>query len=118
MRSVPYSVFIGILANSTACVKQKFLPQPCTRRVTAIDSNPLLQAVLILMENDQKWEGSATNLLIALNSRGVSKPLPKAPNQLTRKLREVEQNLLREGISVEWSRTAANVSHIKLIKAK
>ena len=84
---------------------------------SAIDGNPLLQAILIFMENEQKWEGSATDLLLALNRMGCSNSLPKAPNQLTRKLREVEQNLRSEQIRVEWGRTAANVSHIKLKKS-
>ena len=85
-------------------------------QVSAIDGNPLLQAVLAFMQNEQKWEGSATDLLLALNRMGCSNSLPKAPNQLTRKLREVEQNLRSERILVEWGRTAANVSHIKLQK--
>lgn len=74
---------------------------------SALEESPVAQAVLGFVEVGGLWEGTATNLLAALegeaerlNVSTKMKAWPKAPNVLSRRLREVTPNLRRVGVAV------------------
>ena len=69
-----------------------------------IDGDPLMEAIVLFMQHKTKWNGTATELLEELLKQRGSNGLPKAPNQLTRKLHEIEVNLKDSRVSVWWGR--------------
>jgi hypothetical protein len=81
----------------------------------AIEASPVAQAVIKFMENRDKWEGTASELLseletIAQDNLSINikrKPWPQGPHVLWRRLQEVRPNLLAENISVERDRTGS-----------
>jgi hypothetical protein len=88
-------------------------------RKRAIEFNPVAVAVTKLVENTPEWEGTASQLLDALNSGSGSmkttSALPKAANTLSAALKRVAPLLRVEGTEVEWlPRTAVQ----KLISIK
>jgi len=71
----------------------------------AVESNPVAAAVIKLMSDKPKWDGTVTALLRALiiiaineNIDTHSKLWPAEPNVLSRRLNEVKSNLEDEGI--------------------
>lgn len=78
----------------------------------ALDESPLAQAILGFAPQEGAWEGTASGLLEELNARADqwhvnmrAKGWPKAPNVLSRRLREVRPNLLRAGVKVAETRS-------------
>lgn len=80
----------------------------------ALEASPVAQAVIHFMANSLYWKDTASELLEQLTSLAEkelkintrTKYWPKAPYILTRRVREVQQNLLAAGIGVEIGRTA------------
>jgi len=75
----------------------------------SLESNAVAQAVLALMERREEWEGTATELLAALEQHASeraqrSKHWPGTPRALSGRLRRVAPLLRQAGLEVEWSR--------------
>jgi len=78
----------------------------------AISASLVAQAVLLLMDQE-RWEGTPSELLAALNGAAEhlhidirSKGWPKDPNWVWRRLREVQTNLETVGLRIERSEKA------------
>lgn len=74
----------------------------------AIDSSPVGTAIMGLMEVEDTWHGTPSQLLTALEEAATSlkinirgKGWPKEPSWLIRKIQVVIPNLLEQGIKVE-----------------
>jgi hypothetical protein len=68
----------------------------------ALESSPVAQAVLNLMEHYTVWEGTATQLLATLSSYFDGMPkreCPQTPQKLSNELRRLEPNLLKAGVT-------------------
>ncbi len=78
----------------------------------AIEASPVALAVIRLMENEESWEGTATELLDALNEvtgatlHAKAAGLPPHANWLSRNLTLLQPNLLAHGIVMERKDTA------------
>ncbi len=79
---------------------------------SAIQSHPVASAVLALMDIKPNWFGTPVELLSMLEKVAAgqrinikSQTWPKAANVLTRRLKEVESNLLAIGIKFEETKT-------------
>lgn len=75
-----------------------------------IEGHPVGGAILELMVENDRWEGTPTELLDELNTiaddlkiDGTMKNWPKAPNALTRKINEIKTNLRESGIIVDYT---------------
>lgn len=73
-----------------------------------LTSNPVAEAVLLLMEDSQIWEGTPAELLEQLEAmaeklkiRTKAKSWPGAPHILTRRLNELKGNLREVGVIIE-----------------
>lgn len=83
----------------------------------AIDAEPLAASMLDFLSRNPEWSGKISTLHGILQRTSAAKLLPKTPNHLSRKLRELELTLNREGITAQWSRnTDDNCSKITLRK--
>lgn len=74
----------------------------------AIEANPVAQALISFMEDPEEWEGTASELLRELNRHvGMDSGLkdsfnwPKDPQWLTKRLNDVEPNLMSRGITLK-----------------
>ena len=70
-----------------------------------IQASPVASALVSFMEDHEDWEGSPTELHSELEDIAISQKIsikskewPKAPNILTRRLNELETNLIEVGI--------------------
>ena len=70
----------------------------------AIDAEPLVAAILDFVSRNPEWSGKISTLHGILQRTPAAKLLPKTPNHLSRKLREIELTLNRAGITAEWGR--------------
>src|SRR5690606_36457753 len=75
----------------------------------SLESNAVAQAVLALMERREEWEGTATELLAALEQYASdrdqrSKHWPTSARALSGRLRRVAPLLRQAGVEVEWTR--------------
>jgi hypothetical protein len=74
----------------------------------ALETDPMAQAVLSLMENRTVWKGTAAEALRDLGKQPVVSDKtrlpswPKAPNKLREHLQNVEPYLLNHGITIEF----------------
>ena len=85
--------------------------------LAALEGEPLCEAVAMFMLRKSSWKGTASELLQDLLQTNVAGALPKAPNQLSRKLKEVELTLRNFKIHVHWGRDRdTNLTTIHLIK--
>lgn len=82
----------------------------------ALEGSVVAQSVMTLVERNTAWDGTATEMLGALNAIGndlridtKAKDWPKRPNTLSRKLREVLPNLRRVGIAATESSSRGKV---------
>lgn len=72
----------------------------------AIENSPVAQAILTFMEDKDEWEGTAAELLRQLNKVVFTTDIarspywPKEPQWLTRRLNEVQPNLITRGITI------------------
>lgn len=80
-----------------------------------LDGHPVAAAVVAFMSGESEWQGSPSALLTRLESvaEGLRLDLkarswPKAPNVLSRRIREVQPNLAEVGIHVE---TGISIGH-------
>ncbi|MBF7084187.1 bifunctional DNA primase/polymerase [Desulfallas sp. Bu1-1] len=89
----------------------------------AIAGSPVAAAVVALMRGRNEWSGTATALLSTLdkvaeteriNTKG--KGWPRAANALSRRLRQVKNNLLDAGIVYDVTRNENNSVHIIIRK--
>jgi len=78
-----------------------------TRNEEILTSNPVATAIAAMMEDQEDWEGSASELLTALDKLTAklrvdtrSKAWPKAANSLGRRLNEIHPNLAAVGIAI------------------
>ena len=82
-----------------------------------IDGDPLMEAIVLFMADKKAWEGTATELLQELIKQRGPNGLPKAANQLTRKLHDIELNLRDASILFRWGRySATNLTKIEIEK--
>ena len=85
--------------------------------LAALEGEPLCEAVAMFMLRKNSWKGTASELLQALLQTNVAGALPKAPNQLSRKLKEIELTLRSFKIFVLWGHDSdTNLTMIRLIK--
>lgn len=74
-------------------------------KANAIESSPLVPALLALVEKWPEWEGSASRLLADLKDCAFglmqAKDWPKVPSQLSNRLRRLAPNLPAVGIKAE-----------------
>lgn len=73
----------------------------------AIEASPIGITLLSIMEDQEEWEGTATDLLIELESRAEKlkvnikvKEWPKDPSWLTRRIQLIHSNLAEQGLKV------------------
>ena len=79
------------------------------------DADSLMEAISRLMRARPIWDGKISKLYNWLREQPECHDLPKAPNQLSRRIREIAENLRNGGISIEWGRnTADNTSKITM----
>ena len=82
-----------------------------------LDANSLVSTIVDFINRQAKWEGTATELLNELINLSSAKTLPKAANQLSRQLKEIETTLGKSGIELQWGRYAdRNVAKITLVR--
>ncbi|MFH1592181.1 MAG: hypothetical protein ABIB47_02325 [Candidatus Woesearchaeota archaeon] len=93
------------------------------QNIEAIESHIIGLPILTLMQQQQEWEGTPTELLKELERLAEnlkintnSKVWPKAAHSLTRRLKELKTNLVEEGISYERGRDSQNRT-IRIIKS-
>ena len=85
--------------------------------LAALEGEPLCEAVAMFMLRKSSWTGTASELLRELLQTNVAGALPKAPNQLSRKLKEIELTLRNFKIYVHWGHDRdTNLTTIHLIK--
>jgi hypothetical protein len=81
----------------------------------AVEASPVASAIIRFMEQQQRWDGTATKLLDELEDGTYAyvseatmrrKVWPKGPNALSNALRRLQPNLLGAGISVEFDRSS------------
>ncbi|NLA83023.1 MAG: hypothetical protein GX854_00535 [Clostridiales bacterium] len=89
---------------------QSYLEDERDRNLEVIEDNPLGQALLLFMEQRDKWEGSPGDLLKELEkiaeAEGYnkdSKKWPGNPTWVTRRINEIESLLRSEGIKYKAS---------------
>ncbi|ODS37889.1 MAG: hypothetical protein A7316_08935 [Candidatus Altiarchaeales archaeon WOR_SM1_86-2] len=89
----------------------------------AIEGHPIGLAILELMKERDKWEGTATELLYELTE--IAKTLKidtkgkgwvKQPNVLSRKIKEIESNFEDEGIKITKTKSGNRTLTIEKIK--
>jgi hypothetical protein len=90
-----------------------------------VEGNYVANAVVYFMADKDEWTGTATELLDELEHVAETlkiktkndKAWPAAPNQLTRRLNEVQTNLRQAGIEIEKDRDAQTKARlVKLCK--
>lgn len=91
----------------------------------AIEANPVGNAILKFMEYKQHWKGTATELLTELvevaNELKINthdKSWPKAPNTLSRRIKEVKTNLREIGIIIDNSGARDSKTKVKAIEIR
>lgn len=82
-----------------------------SQHAEAINAHLIGQTIAELMENQDNWTGSPTELFDELNNIAVNlkintndKAWPKAPNALSRRINEIKSNLAEIGITIKCSR--------------
>lgn len=75
--------------------------------VISLDQDPVVASVAHLVDNDDGFSGTMTELIAALTTetQELIDDWPKEPHTLSRRLKSLEQNLDRQGIYVTRSRT-------------
>ena len=73
----------------------------------ALESAPVAETLLKIARQMGMWEGTATELLTRLNEAAPEaaqkqRGWPKAPNRLSRQLKQVAPNLRSEGVEINW----------------
>jgi hypothetical protein len=80
-----------------------------------IAEDPVAEAIVNLMEEKVEWSGYATELLKLLSVKKPTYILPKLPNALSRRIKEIASNLRAIGIECKFTKdTTANKTIIKL----
>ena len=81
----------------------------------AIDAEPVAEAVLDFVSRNAEWTGKVSTLHNILQRTPNAKLLPKTPNHLSRKLKELQLTLKNVGVHVTLGRfTDENVSKVML----
>lgn len=96
------------------------------QNVEALQAHAVAPAIMHLMQDTEKWEGTMAELLKALEDAAdvlklnqAARSWPKAPNSLSRRLKEVESNLKDVGITVtRWPKPQSNVQMVTITKSK
>lgn len=80
-----------------------------------IEAEPIAEAIVHFMEQQNEWSGYATQLLEALSSQNSGYTLPTRTNLLSQKIRELASNLRVKGIECSFEReTTQNKTIIQL----
>ena len=107
----------GALGESESAFMAAFEKNRQKINEALLDANSLASTLVDFMSRQSKWEGTATDLLNALIKQTGAKTLPKAPNQLSRELKEIETTLGKSGIELQWGRYSdRNVVKITLVR--
>lgn len=90
----------------------------------AISESAVATAVMLLMEDRNEWTGSPSSLLEAMEQVAEKEKIstkgkewPKAPQSLTRRLKEAKTNLAEVGIQIETDRGSGGRRIITIRKA-
>ena len=90
----------------------------------ALTSMPMGEAVMALMKETEKWRGTPSELLSALEDQAIALRLntgartwPKAANAVTRRLNEIRANLEQAGIEVQCSKSGQRIITLKTSSA-
>lgn len=94
------------------------------QNVEALQAHAIAPAIMHLMQDREKWEGTMAELLKTLEEAAdvlklnkIARSWPKAPNALSRRLKEVESNLKDIGITMTtWPKPQSNVQMVTLVK--
>jgi hypothetical protein len=84
----------------------------------ALEASPIGQAVLSLMTNYKKWEGTASELLEELNERPENRDVkkrtgwPRAASWLSNGLKRIEPDLRSEGLWMKKRRTSGGKQRV------
>jgi hypothetical protein len=79
-----------------------YLANKSEANARVLDDDRLATAVISLAERGE-WSGTATALLAVVNPLDVP-GLPRAANQLTRRLKELKPNLVAAGVPIDFRR--------------
>jgi hypothetical protein len=80
-----------------------------------IAEDPVAESIVNFMEQEAEWSGYATALLGVLSAKNPTYILPKLPNALSRRIKEIASNLRAKGIDCEFTKdTTENKTKIKL----
>ena len=87
-----------------------------SRGVESVGGNPEVAAILLFMKDKPDWKGTITELIKAINAKGVGTPdLSQAANAFSRKLKAGEAILESKGIQVKKLTTGPNGQGYHLI---
>lgn len=96
-----------------------------SQNTSAIENHILGEVVLELMEEKNKWKGTATQLLEKLENiaqrlkvNTKTKKWPSAPNVVTRRLNEIKSNLKEMGIEISRKRVGSKGRRQLIIEKK
>lgn len=82
---------------------------------SVIEANSLATVISDLIKTKKTWEGTVSQLFDLLIRKYDGRQLPKAPNQLSRSLKEIEAALKDAGIAIQWERyTNTNKTKVTL----
>ena len=120
-RMADFSLWGIAIAQALGCDGQEFLDayqqNVAAQNEAALDESLLARALLYLIPEGGLWSGTATDLTAALKVAAEAARIdvkarhwPKAPNAVTRRLREVMPNLRRSGFSIIETRTKGIVT--------
>ena len=90
---------------------------------TAIESSPLAQAILTLMDDRTEWSGTPTELLTALNNRAdeytrKQRSWPKRSNDLGKALIRIAPDLRATGVDYQFTRPGGKKRFLSLQNTK
>jgi hypothetical protein len=90
---------------------------------TALDADPVAQAILALMTNKPQWEGNASQLLLSLrisareqNIDTERRSWPRDGSGLSKRIRAIEPNLASVGIDVAYLQRTSGTRPLRLTR--
>lgn len=89
--------------------------------LTAIEANPVAEAILCMIADRGPWSGTATELLRALRAHNPlvtddSHSFPRQPHRLSTEIRRVLPLLRKHGVSISFERHGKAGQRIMIIK--
>ena len=108
----------GVAAEpSLTCETGEFLAAYLANRETAnesaIESSVIAEPMVALLDDNEEWTGTPTELLYALEEKipertAKQRAWPKRPHNLSGELKRIAPNLRRMGIDVEFGKKSGN----------